>query len=67
MQDGWLAMFNPYFLLSFVLWQPNKPGYVRFLPPKGSERVIGLLGCPKAQICRGCKTVVFSYAKDQLN
>ena len=71
MAEGWLAMFNPILWLNFVVWQPNKPRYVRFRTPQGSEKVIvplvGGRGCPKAQICRGCKTVIFSYDADQLD
>lgn len=71
MEEGWLAMFNPILWLNFVVWQAAKPGYVRMFRTAGSEKVIvprvGGRGCPRAQICRGCKTVVFSYANDQLD
>ena len=71
MEQGWLAMFNPILWLNFVVWQPRKPGYVRFFTPKNAEKVIvpkaAGKGCPKAHICRSCKTVSFSYSKDQLD
>ena len=71
MKHGWLAMFNPLLWLNFVVWQPLKPGYVRFSAPNGSERVIvpkaGGKGCPKAWICTDCKTVTFSYARGNLD
>lgn len=70
METGWLAMFNPILWLNFVVWQDVKPGYVRFFRPAGSEKIIapraGDRGNPRAQLCRPCKTVVFSYAEDQL-
>jgi hypothetical protein len=71
MEDGWLAMFNPVLWLNFVVWQAVKPGYMRFFSPPGSEKVLVPRawgkGCPRAQICRGCQMVAFSYAKAQLN
>ncbi len=71
MRVGWLALFNPFLFLHFVVWQPTKPGYVRFFAPKDSERVIvprvGGKGCPKAWICKRCKTVTFSYANEDLD
>jgi len=71
MRSGWLAMFNPFLWIHFVVWQPTRPGYIRFFAPKDSERVIvpkaGGKGCPKAWICKKCKTVIFSYAADHLN
>jgi hypothetical protein len=71
MDDGWLAAFNPIWLLTFVVWQATRPGYVRVFRPAGSEEVImrpsSGRGCPKAQLCRGCKTVAFRYADDRLD
>jgi len=71
MENGWLAMYNPTPLVNYVAWQETKPGYVRMTRPEGSEKVIvpkaGGHGCPQAQLCRNCKTVVFSYAEDQLD
>ena len=71
MKSGWLAMFNPILWLNFVVWQPTKPGWLRFFAPKDSERVIvpevGGKGCPQAWICTGCKTVIFSYANEDLD
>jgi hypothetical protein len=70
MEDGWLATFNPLLWFTFVVWQATEPGYLRMFRPVGSEKVIvprsGGRGCPKAQLCRACKTVVFSYAENQL-
>jgi hypothetical protein len=71
MEDGWLAIFNPIPWLTFVVWQGTKPGYVRFFRPAGSEKVLSPQalgrGCPKAQLCRACKTVVFCYADNELD
>lgn len=71
MGQGWLAMFNPIMWLNFVVWQPMKPGYVRFFKPKNAEKVIvpkaGGKGCPKAHICKSCKTVSFSYSEGQVD
>jgi len=71
MSEGWLALFNPIAWLTFVCWQPERPGYVRMLAPRDGEKVIvprvGGRGCPRAQLCRGCKTVVFRYSEDELN
>ncbi|MFJ5549964.1 hypothetical protein [Streptomyces sp. NPDC093225] len=70
-EEGWLVMWNPLMLLNFVNWQPARPGYVRFRRPKGSEKVIvpraGGKGCPRARICRPCKSVTFSYAEHRLD
>jgi hypothetical protein len=64
-------MFNPMLWLHFVVWQPSKPGWIRFFTPQNAEKVIvpkvGGKGNPKAQICRSCKTVVFSYSEDMLD
>ena len=71
MEQGWLAMFNPILWLNFVVWQPKKPGYMRLFTPKNAEKVIvprvAGKGCPRAHICRTCKTVSFSYSEDQLD
>ncbi|MBT5705917.1 PF20097 family protein [Verrucomicrobia bacterium] len=71
MKHGWLAIFNPILWLNFVVWQPMKPGWLRFFTPPEAEKVIvpdfGGKGCPKAYICKECKTVTFSYADDQLD
>jgi hypothetical protein len=71
MEQGWLAVFNPIGWLTFVVWQATRPGYIRLFRPPGSEKVLspraGGRGCPRAQLCRGCKTVAFSYADDQLD
>ena len=71
MKHGWLALFNPMLWFNFVVWQPLKPGYVRFFAPRDSERVlvprVGGKGCPKAWICVACETVTFSYAKANLD
>ena len=68
MEAGWLALFNPIAWFTFVVWQATEPGYVRLFRPADSEKVIvqraGGRGCPRAQICRQCKTVVFSYADE---
>ena len=71
MEDGWLALFNPIGWLTFVVWQATRPGWIRLFRPAGSEKVIvpraGGRGCPKAHLCRGCQTVVFSYAHEQVD
>ena len=71
MEEGWLALFNPILWLTFAVWQVAKPGYVRLFRPAGSVKVIvpraGGRGNPRAQICRECQTVVFSYADDQVD
>jgi hypothetical protein len=71
MVAGWLSMFNPILGMNFVAWQQEKPGYVRLRVPQGGEKVIvpraGGKGCPQSNICKQCKTVVFSYAEDQLD
>lgn len=71
MEEGWLLIWNPIALLNFVNWQPVKPGYMRLRRPEGSEKVIipraGGRGCPRARICRPCKSVTFSYAEDHLD
>jgi hypothetical protein len=70
METGWLTVFNP-MLGTSVAWQPNKPGYVRFRIPKEGQKVVRPrlwgLGNPRANICKQCKVVVFSYALDQLD
>jgi len=71
MKHGWLAVFNPILWLTFVVWQPSRPGYVRFAASEHSKRVIdpkiGGKGCPKAWICTRCKTVTLSYARENLD
>lgn len=62
MEAGWLAIYEP-LLITRLVWQPVKPQYVRMFQPAGAEKVIqpkfGGKGCPEAQICKKCKTVVF--------
>lgn len=71
MEQGWLAVFNPLWKLTFVVWQSTKPKWVRMKIPAGGEKVIvpraGGRGNPRSQLCRNCKTVVFSYADDQVD
>ena len=71
MEDGWLALFNPIGWLTFVVWQATRPGWIRLFRPAGSEKVIVPRafgrGSPEAHLCRGCQTVVFSYAHDQVD
>jgi len=71
MEEGWLTLSNPILWITFVVWQSVKPGYVRLFRPAGSVKVIvprvGGRGNPRVQICRDCKTVVFSYADDQVD
>ena len=65
METGWLAIYEPLFPLTRLVWQPVKPGYVRFSMPQGSVRVIQPRawgrGCPVGFICQNCKITLFSY------
>jgi hypothetical protein len=64
MELGWLAIYEPW-LLTRLIWQPIKPGYIRLFPPSGAKKVIRPeiwgRGCPKSYICKKCKIVIFSY------
>ena len=65
MEQGWLAVYEPLWLLTRLVWQSVRPGYVRFSQPAGSVRVITPRawgrGCPEGFICRACKVTAFSY------
>lgn len=69
MKQGWLAIYDP-LLLTKLVWQPVKPGYVRFRMPSDSELVIQPKlwgrGCPEALICKTCELVLFSYDKENV-
>ena len=64
MEQGWLAIYEP-LPITRLIWQNKRPGWLRLLRPKGSEKVIqplpGGRGCPVAYICRKCQMITFSY------
>ena len=64
MEMGWLAIYEP-LPITRLVWQPVKPGSVRFRMPQKSVRVIQPRawghGCPEGFICRTCKLTLFFY------
>lgn len=64
MELGYLAFYEP-IAISRIVWQKEKPGYIRFKAPKDGIKVIKppFLGKGDVQgyICKDCKTVFFKY------
>jgi len=64
MEEGYLAFYEP-LVISRLVWQAERPGYVRFRRPPGSVVVVRppLLGRgdPAACICRRCRCVTVRY------
>ena len=64
MENGWLAIYEP-LLITRLVWQPVKPGYIRFRMPQDSVRVIQPRawghGCSEGFICKPCQITLFSY------
>jgi hypothetical protein len=64
MEMGWLAIYEP-LPITRLVWQPVKPGWVRFRMPREAVRVIQPRawghGCPEGFICKTCKVTLFSY------
>jgi len=67
MEEGYLAFYEP-MIISRIVWQKEKPGYIRFKAPKDSVKVIKPplfgKGDRKGDICKACKTVTFFYSED---
>ena len=64
MEEGYLAFYEP-MAISRIVWQKEKPGYIRFKAPEDGVKVIKPpvlgRGDKKGFICKDCKTVVFTY------
>jgi hypothetical protein len=64
MEEGYLAFYEP-LVISRLVWQAERPGYVRVRRPPGSVVVMRspLLGRgdPVAFICRQCRSVTVRY------
>ena len=64
MEEGYLAWYEP-LAISRIIWQKEKPGFVRLKGPKDSIKVIKPpkfgKGDPKGYICKDCKLVSFYF------
>lgn len=64
MELGYLAFYEP-LVISRIVWQKEKPGYIRFNAPEDGIQVITppILGKGDKQgyICKQCKNVFFKY------
>ena len=65
MEKGYLAFYEP-LIISRIVWQKKKPGYIRFKAPKDSVKIIKPplfgKGDSEGYICKACKCVCFNYS-----